>query len=631
MQANFLKSEERVFSPTNPPEFESVFDRLLHRPSYDTALKLYTSEAQIKLYGETEWRNNFVFLDDLRVTCYRESLSKRLSENDARKGAEEFKASVWRQYSQLDPFGAMVQSVFTSPRHYAVPGEVRKSRVGQHYFVHKSKADINGLGCSWCILDVDRIRPKFLADLGLVTWVPGQGNSYLNVLERMADPIVLSKVKLILDSVERVSKGVWITRKPSQIAYQASLDKLNAYQDSIAESNDNNRKIDPEQLTLSPKAIGVVLKLTEKMSGAKLESEKQRQQFTPVRSQISIYPDIYRAIRASQHAHVGYNTELVTLTDILLDLDSLQRRIHKDWRSGSYNHIKDGIREDFKRVCQYAANKLNSAQNIQKVEVRGKLNAALERIERDGFMNPMAEKQRLAAEATLIRTRIQDALKKKGRQSVGGDELSQRVSYAEGVIAAFRSDVTSKAIEFEGFVESSTALGQRPWPQGRVDERLNLVPPLFDVNELKARPFLTWRNKILAISRDLKRSIQSGQLESVRLCYAELDLACAIVQVNTCFAQLKSKVIASSPVAIDVITPYADKLKTVLLSDQLYEKELYERVLSSYSRLVTAIDEIVHALEIKKGGDFDETKRREIYENMGTHLDRFDLIGLLER
>jgi hypothetical protein len=69
----------------------------------------------------------------------------------------------------------------------------------------------------------------------------------------------------------------------------------------------------------------------------------------------------------------------------------------------------------------------------------------------------------------------------------------------------------------------------------------------------------------------------------------------------------------------------------VLLSDQLYEKELYERVLSSYSILVTAIDEIAHALEIKKGRGFDETKRREIYENMGTHLDRFDLIGLLER
>jgi hypothetical protein len=621
MQANFLKSEERVFSPNNPPELESVFDKLLYKPSYATALKLYTSEAQIKLYGEEQWRNNFVFLDDLRVTFYRESLSKGLSENDARKGAEEFKASVWRQYSQLDPFGAMVQSVFTSPRHYAVPGKVRKSRTGQHNFVHKSKADINSLGCSWCILDVDRIRPKFLADLGLVTWVPGRGNSYLNVLERMADPIVLSKVKLILDSVERVSKGVWITRKPSQIAYQAST----------AESNNNKNKIDPEQLTLSPKAIGVVLKLTEMMSGAKLESEKQRQQFTPVRSQISIYPDIYRAIRASQHAHVGYHTELVTITDILLDLDSLQRRIHQDWRSGSSNHIKDRIREDFRRVCQYAANKLNSAQNIQKVEVHGKLDAALEQIEQDGFMNPMAEKHRLAAETSLIRKRIQDALKKKGRQSSGGDELSQRVSYAEGVVAAFRSDVTSKAIEFEGFVESSTALGQRPWPQGVVDEQLNLVPLLSDTNELKVQPFLTWRNKVLAISRDLKGAIQRGQLDSVRLCYAELDLVCAIVQVNTCFAQLKSKVIASSPVAIDVITPYADKLKTVLLSDQLYEKELYERVLSSYSILVTAIDEIAHALEIKKGRGFDETKRREIYENMGTHLDRFDLIGLLER
>jgi hypothetical protein len=604
--------------PPRPKRVDALWDK------WGRFVDLFTTQEQQAHYGVREWHQDHQLLRHLKHILP--------------EGERQIR-SIWGQCgnTRWHRFNRMFSRFY----HYSVPGiltaqnqpgvpldfDQRISKPGElsptarllaAKKVAFELADRNILDsrlCLSCLVDVDRVPPLLMSDLGIISWERSRRMRGEDVLHEIKKPENLLQLKLIFDAAEGVedNERVLIVRPASDALLQQYCSRLAA--SGHAEL--------AQKLSIPEKAIGKVLVIGEEFSGTTALAKKNDKELIISPLKVAVFDSVYAAGRSASYAVSGYAEERAMLARAKSQIDYICGRVLKEWKRESTQEVKQSIKGELKSIIEALAPDFQKSTNTSKVEAFGVLCDIRESLERG--VNPQAKAQQLLKINRSLEARKAEANIKNAYRSKDSGAIDSLIKEWEGAFRNLANTFESKA----KFFNANSRLFLKGGHPRVIRDRLSLDLGPFD--SMSARPFLTFANSLLRTQRDLERAIAQLDRGMTLKLLVKADIICRLQRVQRGLELIVAETGRTKAPNFSRLEQLATALEESLPPQTPLGRNAYKQVYPNYEQLHSRIASIRERLREDARRPMSAQERDEAFVELREDVkERFNIEAELE-
>ena len=562
---------------------------------------LASPKAQRDLYQQqtgVAWEDRFWRVRELRYT---EAFG--LKNNDLVE-------HLWREFpnSRIKRF----QEVFSDPDSYSVPKMPTTAPCAQF----PQRAELNTCSLRSVLVSPDRIPNKLAQDLGLVTW-PDRPPRPIDAIAMKSTPEVIQGLK-----------AIWETT--------CQLDSRNHRLLVIGAASPDRATTYPQAGPFDESRIGSIIYVREDSSVDRSPRRSTYAAWSAPRRIASFFPTAYAAYRKTLHETAGYDGEMTALNELRAKWESLNERIHVQWKRRTPQEVKDALRDELVSLVAESRKGFESVSNHHKKQAETFFAALSEDLEQ-GSNNIRALTMRTHAAVTRLDRRQREVPYKSGSNEADRVELKRIIEQMEGRF---------KLVD-DSLLRASTILRQEMVNRGgyfrttglsddakvKATERLLGVMriPVEGLENIAVRPFRVFGQTIAESYKALQNALRLQDSVAAQRAMVRLVALSKLQLANATFERIRRYTSSSNPVPLRDVTRIATQLRLVLGRRSVFPDRVAEDCDGAYQSLHRAVGRMANQLEVYEGKGLDLSQRTIMYKKLRAFLDLHDLETLASK
>lgn len=512
---------------------------------------LARTSAQRQAYGEERFNAGFVRLIEIAPPP-----GSNLKATDIR-------TALWKALpnSKFKRF----QEAFCDPHNYVVP-KYEISREGRVSYPRSTA--LKELSVQPCLVSPDRITDELAISLGLLTEATLAVRSPIRRLREKATLEVIGKLKAIWDEARPLSER--------------------DFRILVIDSADQNR--------------GTILYTREDVSG---RVERCAPPGGPARvnpATTQHFTNSFGAYRKTLHAKNSYDTESETLSNLLVSVRSLLRRLGVDWRRETPPETKARIATEVIDTIEQSIQALSRCHEFNKVRAEKLLTTVRDLRDSRGRVNPAVVASRVAHALHALERRIGEAVDKIGynerdRVLLRGSNLKEAQTLSLNRVALLRESgrVLRQSVLFSARKLSPDQLARE------VDRCVSKVlPTVAELKSVRTRPLLSFANAILEGETELRRALTDRSPIDTRKALVKLYICTKLCATQVVLERIKENLASREAIPVGSISRLVRELNEVLEA-RIFPKLRVERHEEAFSLLTQGVAELSKLLEQYRG------------------------------
>lgn len=603
--------------PPRPKRVDALWDKWIRY------IDLFTTQDQQAHYGVQEWHRDHQLLRQLKHILPE-------GERQIRGIWGRCGNTRWHRFNRI----------FSRLHHYSVPGiltaqdkpgvpldfeqlakqpgelspTARLLAAKKVTFELADRSVLDSRLCFSCLVDVDRVPPLLMSDLGIISWERARRMRGEDVLREIKKPENLLRLKLIFDAAEGVedNERVLIVRPASDALVQQYCSRLCAAgHDELA-----------QKLSVPEKALGKVLVISEEFSGATARADKNQKELIVSPLKVAVFDSVYSAGRSASHAVSGYAEERGTLARARSEIAYICGRVLNEWKREAPQEVKQSIRQELKSIIEGLAPDFRDSTNTFKAEVFGVLCDIGPSLERG--INPQAKAQQLLKINRSLEARKEEANIKNGYRAKDSGAIDSLIKEWEGAFRALARTFEVKA----KFFRNNLRLFYKGEDPRVISDNLSL--PLEPFRDMSARPFRTFANALMHTQRDLDEAIAQLDRAAVLKLLVKADIICRLQRVQRGLELVVGETSRGKAPTFARLEDLAAALEESLPPHTSLGKNAYKQVYPNYEKLQASIVSIREKLRDDAKKLISARERDEAFAQLREQIkDEFDIEGEL--
>jgi hypothetical protein len=489
-------------------------------------------KRQIEDYGPEQWQKDFVFLRDL--------------ENRPGWPREKLQAYVWSAlpHSKFK----RIQELFADSEHLVVP-RFELDETGKVNFV---KAAVQGLSVRGTVLNPDLFSEDLVASLGLTSFTG---------LQR--DPLGRLRVKGFASVID----GLKRTWDCAAILEEGNLRILRVVTPSAKTAADY-----PNAAPVATRAVGSLLYSWEVQQEAESSSAWPAQRRKLI---IAHFLSPYSARRKTFHEALGYQKEILVLSQIITRTQELQALLRQQWKPGIAPATKEELRAAVNSEIGSCIEVLKRCVNEHKVQARDILSRVVglqDKLCRD---NPPVALSRMIAAVRRLQARFHEMYPRGGFNKQDEMMLQRIIAQHEEPIRRIDA-VLSLVVKTVLFTRASLPPEQVKTQVAGVLRRLN--PAVESLANLTLRPFLAFRRELRRQSAELACALTLENLPAAKDALIKMHVIAKFHAVNAAFEGMKLLMAQNPSISPEELNAFVKNLQQMFTTRQIFP----ERTVADY-------------------------------------------------
>ena len=576
--ANVEGKEKRLIQNRIRSARGRIQELLSQREEVET---LASTEPQRIAYGRDAgakaWRRDFTLLRDVH------------RHPDVMEEGEQLQQFIWSKIpnSRFKRF----QELFVRPEHLAVPAfDILKGGI-----VDFNGVDFDTISLRGCLVSADRIPEKLAKDLHLSDDIDDE-DSPLERLKKKADGIP-------------TLKEIFESAKPLQDGHHRLL--------GVEAPSPDVRSVYPSTAKPDPAILGTVLYVREHDANDALSPAS--------RLVVSYYESIYAAHRKTLLQEISYNTEILLLTDMLTDIQELNRRINSQW---SDIPLRDELRASVLITGSKCAELLAQCENKYKVQARDLIGKFIDLKDAGDKENVTVALTRMVAAINRFERRFKEMNAKGSYNQRDRNTLFGSIAHQEKALQDYRQSIEAGAHVLSrgiALLHPSTHISPELIPINvrSIENRLNLSPER--LSDVHLQPFRTYRDAFTLRQSELHSSLEHRNREGAVDQLIKMHVIGKYEEIRLCFEKINEQMMDPQTVPVSHIRTFVTRLRTLFANRQIFPDRTVPSYEQPFEQMSLQLQGMEDRLKFYEGKDAGVNQRTAVYQRLKMYLDTFDI------
>lgn len=457
-------------------------------------------------------------------------------------GAEvqKVRASLWSGLP--DSRFKVFQEAFSEPRNFVVPLE------------QAEKDKLNRCHLSACMVSIDLIPNKLLADLGIVRW-PDPRVSRVEALGLKSSLSVINQLKALWESTSR-------------------LEPSNPHILVVGQHIPASRRRYGDIPHVDSAVEGSLIYTREKISGSSKAARVAASKglFEPRAVTVSVFASPYNLYRKAVEEDVGYNTEAAQLDSMLTRWSVLNKEFNEDWTKSTPRDDREALKDRLVSLMEESRSILDGSTNVQKAKVLDLLDLIQQRIDEEPsrpeivIRNTTAILTRMVKAVGLLKSRVSEIPRKSSWNEQDRRILVSCITRSNTILSdvqplLFKADDVMRMYA-RLFDDSTLSSNVRATMADSFLSRTGLK--LSGFTDIQVRPFKAFADKMLALRGALREALVGGDRQAAQDAIVKAVVVLKLYRINHALETLRMNSYPGSPIPVVKLVEAADQLDRLL-------------------------------------------------------------------